>query len=228
VNGISFLAVLVSLFRMRHAEGIVEVDTGSPWRRIAEGFRYVRSRPPIALLFAQLTVLGVFGWTYTVLMPKFAGEILHVGERGFGLLLTANGVGALAASLMNASRRREPSERHVFLGVMLFSIAQVLFAASRSMPLSLACMTLAGWAMISFFNNANALVQGTTPDALRGRVMAIYSLTFTGASPFGAFFAGAVADRYGSPLAVGLAATVCALSAAICLLLLPRVAGQPE
>jgi MFS family permease len=228
VNGISFLAVLLSLFRMRHPERVIEVETVSPLRRVAEGFRYVSSRPPIALLFGQLTVLGIFGWSYTVLMPKFAGEILHVGERGFGLLLTANGVGALAASLANASRRKEPSEQQIFLGVLIFAAAQILFAASRSMPLSLAAMVLAGWAMITFFNHANALVQGSTPDDLRGRVMGIYSLTFTGTSPVGALFAGAVSDRFGPPVAVSTAAVLCGASAALCLLLLPRVLSRRD
>lgn len=222
-NGISFLAVLVSLCLMRHTERPRMAFASSPWSHLAEGFRYVRARPPILLLFVQLTVLGLFGWTYTVLMPKFAAEVLGVGERGFGLLLTANGVGSLAASITFASRQVEPRHRRVFLGALVFAAALFLFGVSRSMPLSLLCMAVAGCAMITFFTNANTLVQTSTPDALRGRVMGIYSLTFTGTSPLMALQAGALADHFGPPAAIQVGAVLCALSACLCLLLLPRV-----
>lgn len=227
LNGLSFLAVLASLLLMRHAERGRAIDAASPLRHALEGLRYVRERPAIALLFAQLTLLGLFGWTYTVLMPVFAGEVLRAGARGFGMLLAANGVGALAASLYVASGRVRPCLRRVFLGVLLFAAAQLLFAGSRWLSLSLLCMTVAGWAMITFFTSANTLVQTTTPDALRGRVMGIYSLTFTGAGPIGALLAGTLAERFGAPSAVGTAAFVCALGAAACLLVLPRV-GELE
>jgi MFS family permease len=229
LNGISFLAVLVSLLLMRHAEHALANVDESPWHHAAEGFRYVRTRPDILRLFVQLAILGIFGWTYTVLMPVFARDVLRVGERGFGLLLTANGVGALAASLaIAAGGHRGRRERRVFLGVLLFAAAQLLFSFSRSLPLSLACMAVAGWAMITFFTTANTVVQTTTPDALRGRVMGIYSLTFTGTSPIGALQAGTLAEHFGAPVAVRIGATVCALSAAALLLLLPPQASTPQ
>jgi MFS family permease len=229
LNGISFLAVLVSLLLMRHAEHALANVDESPWHHAAEGFRYLQTRPDILRLFVQLAILGIFGWTYTVLMPVFARDVLRVGERGFGMLLTANGVGALAASLAIAAWGHcGHRERRVLLGVLVFAAAQFLFSLSRSLPLSLVCMAVAGWAMITFFTTANTLVQTTTPDALRGRVMGIYSLTFTGTSPIGALQAGTLAEHFGAPVAVRIGATVCALSAAALLLLLPPQARAPR
>jgi MFS family permease len=229
LNGVSFLAVLTGLLLMRHEgreAGYLRSEGGSAvslWRHAAEAFRYVRTRPALTLLFAQLAVLGVFGWTYTVLMPVFAGEVLRVGERGFGLLMAANGAGALVASLTMAMVRNEPRQQRVFLGMTLFAAAQLLFAGSRSLALAILCLVIAGWAMIVFFTTANTLVQSTTPDALRGRVMGIYSLTFTGTSPLGSLQAGMLADRFGAPVAVLVGATVCLLTALLSLALLPRV-----
>jgi predicted MFS family arabinose efflux permease len=214
---------------MRHAEHEPANVDQSPWHHAAEGFRYVRARPEILRLFVQLAILGIFGWTYTVLMPVFARDVLRVGERGFGMLLTANGVGALAASLAIAARgHRGRRERRVFLGVLLFAGAQLLFSLSRWFPLSLLCMAVAGWAMITFFTTANTLVQTSTPDTLRGRVMGIYALTFTGTSPIGALQAGTLAEHFGASVAVGVGATVCALSAATLLLLPPSPRAPQE
>jgi len=223
VNGISFLAVLAGLLMMRHEERAVAQSAVPLWRHAAEAFRYVRSQPALTLLFAQLAVLGVFGWTYTVLMPVFADRVLRVGERGFGLLMAANGAGALAASLTMATLRNEPRQRRVFIGMALFAAAQLFFTASRFLPLAMLFLAVAGWAMIIFFTTANTLVQSTTPDALRGRVMGIYSLTFTGTSPLGSLQAGLLADHFGAPVAVRVGATVCLLSAFLSLALLPRV-----
>jgi predicted MFS family arabinose efflux permease len=223
VNGVSFLAVLAGLLLMRHEERNGAVSAVSLWRHAAEAFRYVRTRPALALLFIQLALLGVFGWTYTVLMPVFADQVLRVGERGFGLLMAANGAGALVASLTMATLRNEPQPRRVFSGMALFAVAQLLFAGSRFLPLAMLCLGVAGWAMIVFFTTANTLVQTTTPDALRGRVMGIYSLTFTGTSPLGSLQAGLVADHFGAPVAVRLSAAVCLLTAFASLALLPRV-----
>jgi MFS family permease len=229
LNGVSFLAVLLSLLLMRHAEHEPANVDQSPWHHATEGFRYVRARPEILRLFVQLAILGIFGWTYTVLMPVFARDVLRVGERGFGMLLTANGAGALGASLAIAARGHHGQrERRVFLGVLLFAAAQLLFSLSRWFPLSLVCMAIAGWAMITFFTTANTIVQTTTPDALRGRVMGIYTLTFTGTSPIGALQAGTLAEHFGAPIAVRISATVCAISAATLLLLLPPQARAPQ
>lgn len=230
LNGISFSAVLVSLLLMRHEERAGVGSAVSLWRHAAEAFRYVRTRPALTLLFAQLAVLGIFGWTYTILMPVFAGEVLRVGERGFGLLMAANGAGALVASLTMAMVRNEPRQQRVFMGMALFAMAQFLFTTSGWLPMAMLWLAVAGWAMIVFFTTANTLVQSTTPDALRGRVMGIYSLTFTGTSPLGSLQAGMLADQFGAPVAVRVGAVACLLTACFSLALLPRVGalGAPR
>lgn len=225
LNGVSFLAVLTGLLLMRHEGHAGSGSAVSVGRHLAEAFRYVRTRPTLGLLFAQLAIMGVFGWTYSVLMPVFAEKVLKVGAPGFGWLMAANGAGALAASLTMAFPRNEPRQRRVFIGMALFAMAQIFFSASRSLPLAMVSLAVAGWAMILFFTTANTLVQSTTPDALRGRVMGIYSLTFTGTSPLGSLQAGYLADQFGAPIAVRVGATVCLLTALVSLLLLPRISA---
>jgi MFS family permease len=227
LNGVSFLAVLAGLLLMRHEERERATSAVPLWRHAAEAFRYVRTRPALTLLFVQLAFLGIFGWTYTVLMPVFADRVLRVGEHGFGLLMAANGAGALAASLSMATVRNEPRQQRVFIGMALFAVAQFLFTTTRFLPLAMLTLAVAGWAMIVFFTTANTLVQATTPDALRGRVMGIYSLTFTGTSPLGSLQAGWLAHHFGAPVAVRVGATVCLLTALFSLALLPRI-GDPD
>ena len=85
-----------------------------------------------------------------------------------------------------------------------FGVALALFASSRTFPLSLALVALAGCAMI--FNNAltNTLLQTLVPDELRGRVMGFYSFVFVGLAPLGALQAGALAEHFGAPWAVAV------------------------
>jgi len=96
-----------------------------------------------------------------------------------------------------------------------FGVALALFASSRTFPLSLALVALAGCAMI--FNNAltNTLLQTLVPDELRGRVMGFYSFVFVGLAPLGALQAGALAEHFGAPWAVAVGGTITALAMAV-------------
>ena len=72
---------------------------GGALAQALEGFRDVWNHNRVRTSFALFAVVGVFGWSYSVLMPAFAHDVLHLGERGYGLLLGATGVGALIGAL---------------------------------------------------------------------------------------------------------------------------------
>jgi len=99
--------------------------------------------------------------------------------------------------------------RWVAIAGSVFSLCLIAFGFSRIYWLSLALMTPLGFAMMIQFGSANTLLQSMSPDNLRGRVMAVYSMMIMGMAPIGALTAGAVADRIGAPLAVGVGGVVC-------------------
>ncbi|MEO6785193.1 MAG: MFS transporter, partial [Chthoniobacteraceae bacterium] len=95
IDGISFIAVLIGLLAMRLPKHVRKTHAGSKLEHALGGFRYVWSHPRVLTILALFGVVGIFGWSYSVLMPAFAHDVLHLGERGYGLLLGATGVGAL-------------------------------------------------------------------------------------------------------------------------------------
>ena len=137
---------------------------------------------------------------YAVLMPVFADRILHGGPSGLGLLMGASGIGALCGGLALASRTGlRGLGRWVALAAAGFGVSLVLFSLSRSFWLSAALLVPVGFCMMVQMASSNTLMQSMVPDALRGRVMAVYSMMFMGMAPFGALFAGLLAERLGAP-----------------------------
>ena len=149
---------------------------------------------PIRALLLLLGLVSLTGMPYAVLMPIFADKILHSDARGLGLLMGSTGVGALAATLVMAARREVRGlGRWINYASTGFGVSLILFSFSRSLPLSIALLLPAGFCMLIQMASSNTLIQTMVPDALRGRVMSVYSMMFMGMAPFGALLAGAIA-----------------------------------
>jgi MFS family permease len=103
LNGLSFIAVIAGLLMMHLPEFVPPAEPHSTGRHVLEGFAYVTGHRLVRLLLLLLGVVGIFGWSYSVLLPAYATDILHVGERGYGALLSANGFGALLGALTVAT-----------------------------------------------------------------------------------------------------------------------------
>jgi len=159
---------------------------------------------------------------YTVLMPIFADRMLHGGARALGLLMGATGVGALLGALTLAAKTGVRGlGRWVALACAGFGISLILFAFSRNLRLSVLLLLPVGFCMMLQMSSSNTLIQVMVPDHLRGRVMAVYSMMFMGMAPFGAFFAGALAERLGAPITVAMGAVATIGGAALFWLRLP-------
>src|SRR5581483_5968463 len=171
-----------------------------------------------------LGVLSLTGMPFSVLMPIFADQILHVGARGLGLLMGASGVGALAGALLLATRHGVRGlGRWVAISATGFGASLIVFAISRSFWLSCLALVPIGFSMMIEMGSSNTLIQTMSPDALRGRVMSVYSMMFMGMAPIGALLAGAVAERWGAPFTVGVGGVICILAAGIFWMRLPAL-----
>jgi len=174
----------------------------STYERIVEGISYMR-RQPILLGAISLDLFAMFLGGTTALLPIFARDILHTGPAGLGFLRTAPAVGAAAVALVLA---RWQLRRHVgiamFVCVAIFGAGTVVFGLSRSLPLSLAALAIAGAGdMISVYVRS-ALVQLATPDDMRGRIGSVNSLFIGASNEFGEFRAGMSAGLFGTVPAV--------------------------
>src|SRR6516164_2487199 len=206
VNGISYIAVIIGLLLMSvHCPRRSESE--SPLHDIIEGFRWVEHTGPIRAILLLLGLVSLVAMPYTVLMPIFADRILHGGARALGMLMGATGVGALLGALTLAAKTEVRGlGRWVAFACAGFGISLILFAFSRNLALSVCLLLPVGFSMMLQMSSSNTLIQAMVPDRLRGRVMAVYSMMFMGMAPFGAFFAGALADRVGAPVTLSLGA----------------------
>ena len=224
VNGLSYVAVIAGLWRMRVERQVMDAERRSPIRRIVEGFSFVGRTGPIRALIILLGLVSLFGMPYTVLMPVFADRILHVGAGGLGILLGAAGVGALCAALLLVARRGvRGMGRWVAFSSAGFGVSLVLFSRLQNFRLAVAVLVVVGFSMIIQIASSNTLVQAMSPDALRGRVMAVYSMMFLGMAPLGALLAGWLAERVGAANTVALGGAGCIVSALIFSLRLPAL-----
>jgi MFS family permease len=215
-NGVSYLAVIAGLLLMRLTPTSRPNRSSSPLEEIIEGFRFAGQNFPVRTLLMLLAVSSLVGTPYSVLMPIFAGEILHGGPRGLGMLMGATGIGALLGALTLASRSGlRGLSRWIALACGGFGLSLMLFSTSRNFWLSLLLLIPTGFALMVQLGSTNTLLQSITPDDLRGRIMSLYSMMFMGMAPFGALLAGITAYRFGAPFTVGIGGLACVCCAVL-------------
>ncbi len=226
-NGLSYIIVIAALLRMRLPPPSPTEIAEPLLRHLAGGFRYVRATPPVRALLLLLGLMSVMAMPYTVLMPIFAGDILHGGPNSLGILMAASGIGALSGALLLAARRGATGLGSWVLGAAAgLGVSLILFAHSRQLWLSVLLLVPVGFCMMVQMASSNTLIQVMVPDHLRGRVMAIYSMMFMGMAPFGALFAGTVASRLSAPATVTIGGVACLGAAALFGRRLPALRAQ--
>jgi MFS family permease len=212
-NAISYIAVIVGLLLM-NVRCELRMGSGSPIDDIVEGFQWVAGTKIIRTLLILLALVSLVGMPYTVLMPIFADKILHGGARGLGILMGATGVGALFGALTLAAKTGVKGlGRWVTITCAAFGVSLVLFAFSKWFWISVALLFPAGYSMMLQMACSNTLIQTMVPNELRGRVMALYSMSFMGLAPFGALFGGALAHSVGAPVTVAWGGVACVIGA---------------
>jgi MFS family permease len=212
INSVSFLAVIAGLLLMR-PERFFEMPSparGKMFAQIAEGLRYAVQTPAIALVVLLVSVIGTFGYNFTVLLPLIAQFVLHTGSIGFGALTSAMAVGSLAAALSIAYSGKA-EQRTLFIGAAGFSVLLFCLALSGIWPVTIAVLVVIGWFSITLTATANSRLQIITPPQLRGRVMSLYTMLFMGTTPIGSIVLGTLADRQGVRVATAEVAVICGL-----------------
>jgi predicted MFS family arabinose efflux permease len=206
-NGVSYLFVLAGLLLMRGDFSPKASNApGTPLSALREVKVFLWEKRPALLLVCLVAVFSLFNAPYFVLLPSLAKFTLGVDAGRFGLLMSAQGVGALIAALGVATLSGYQKKGRVLMGASLaLPLLTLGLTITRSFPLACLLVLLIGFAIICFLATANALLQTSTPDALRGRVMSLYSLILVGLTPVGSLWSGAVAKEWGAPVAVGRA-----------------------
>lgn len=214
IDGISYFAVIWSLLLMR----IQPVKTVSAKQgmlaQMREGWDYVSSFVPIRTILLLFMLISLMGYSYAVLLPLFAGEVLGGGATTLGWLTAASGVGAFASAVSLAVRKSVHGlTRMVQISAATLGSGLILLGFSRTLWISLVLMVFIGFGLIQCASASNTIIQSLVSDDKRGRVMSYYTTAYFGAAPFGSLLAGALAHRIGAPDTVMITGAFCAAGA---------------
>ncbi|WP_456477266.1 MFS transporter [Oceanithermus sp.] len=206
VNGFSFVPMLVFLIFV--PVGRAAVGARGSWRaQIAEGLAYVRRTPEVFSAIVLIFWVGTFVLNFQTLIPAYARLVLGLDAEGYGGIMSAMGAGALVGAVGQAlARNFHP--RRIDFGVMILVAAHLLLALPLDAWATAWVMALGGLGMVLALVGTNTLIQTAVPDALRGRVISIYSLALLGSGPPGSYLTGWLMDALGGRAAAGVLAAL--------------------
>jgi MFS family permease len=214
IDGVSYFAVIASLLMMRIKPLDLRSNASSMLEQMREGWEYVRTFRPIRTILLIFALLSLMGWPYSVLLPVFAGQVLHGGAHTLGWLTGASGVGALISALSLAVRKSVVGlTRMVQIAAAILGTSLILFGLSHVLWLSLVLMVFVGFGLMQGASVSNTVIQSLVPEDKRARVMGYYTMAFFGAAPFGSLLAGALAHRIGAPYTVMVTGAFCVAGA---------------
>jgi MFS family permease len=216
INGASFLAVIGCLFMMKIIPKARTIRKASVLKQLDEGIRYAWNEKPVRYLLILVAMSSFFGLPFQALMPVFAADVLQGDASLLGILTGCLGLGALTGAFYLASRKKiHTIPLIIFRTAVLFSIGLGIFALSGIKALSFLMIAATGFGMIVHFNSTNTVIQTITDEDKRGRVVALYSLTFMGITPLGNLLAGLISEYIGVPYTIFIFSVISLISALI-------------
>jgi MFS family permease len=211
LNGVSFLAVLWALTRIKYPEQEPSHYPGF-FSSLRAGFSYVREHPQMRVLLWLTAAASFFGIPFLTFIPYFARIQLHTGETGLGWLMAASGLGAVLGAVTVAARGTlRHRGRVVTIGGIVFFSAIIAFSYSHTFVLSQCLLLFEGYSGILMISSFNVAIQHLSSDAMRGRVMSIYATSFLGLPPLGSLLAGELSRHIPTPHALAAMAACAAL-----------------
>lgn len=212
IDGVSYGAVIVSLLMMRVRPLDVRRATATMLVQMKEGWTYVRTFKPIRTILLLFAVVSLMGMPFMVLLPIFAGKVLHGDAHTLGYLTGASGVGALVSAASLALRKNVRGlTTMIQIAAAMFGVGLILFGLSHVLWLSMLLMLVVGFGMMQGLAASNTVIQTLVPEDKRGRVMSYYTMAFVGMAPFGSLLAGFLAHHLGAPHTVMITGSVCVL-----------------
>jgi MFS family permease len=227
INALTFAAMIVALWRMDPAQLRAAPTGGREPGAIRAGLRYVKRTPALMVPLALMALVGTFGFNFQVVLPLLARFSFDGGASTYAVLVSAMGVGSLVGALITGAHGRT-GPRLIAAAALAFGVSALLAAAMPAMALEIPMLALLGAAAVTFAATINSTLQLAVEPAMRGRVMALYSVVFLGSTPIGGPLTGWLSEAYDPRVALLLAA-IAGLSAAWAAhVTLGRIAKTPE
>jgi len=210
INGISFLAVIIALFLIKINNKFKSERNNTAFKDLKDGLIFIKNNRLILALVTIVGIVSLFGVSYVILMPIFANNILKVGVRGLGVLMSSAGFGALIGALILARLGDFKYKGKLLLvSSFVFSFSLILFSLSKGYLLSIIVLIFTGGSSVIAVALINTILQTKVSDEFRGRVMSVFMLTFAGMMPFGNLISGSLAGTMGVSFAVLASGITC-------------------
>lgn len=213
LNAATFLVTIVALRLMRISELQPSPAVARGRGQLRAALAYVGAHPDIKAAMLLAFVVGTFGLNFQITTALMVTDVFDRGAQAFGLLSTAFAVGSLTGALLSARQIGRPRQRTLYIAAFVFGLFEL---ASGFMPVYLAFAALlipTGVAALTFMVAANSFVQLGIDPSMRGRVMALYFISFMGGTPVGSVLIGWLGEDIGAPVALIAAGTIVALAA---------------
>lgn len=209
-NGLSYLAVIYGLLKI---EPIPYVRKSSSDKKvlheIADGLKYIYKNPVLFKTVLMVTVMGIFAFNYSVLLPVFTKAVLHKQGDTYGFLMSALGIGSLIGALTVSLRSKSgPKTSVMFLSSVVVAIMLIITGLTTLQLAAALSLAITGIFNINFSTTANSTLQMNSEDEYRGRVMSVYALVFAGSTPIGNMFSGTAAGKMGASWAFMLSGII--------------------
>jgi MFS family permease len=199
LNALSYAAIIAALLAMRLPPEPARPATSAGARQtFGESLQVLFAFPAVRYFLPVCVALGLLATPYVPLMPSIVSHFFDGQSSTLGLLMSSAGVGALvSATYLSLQPGYGRQIRLMTLAPLAVGAALTLFAWSRTLPVSLLLLAILGGAALLGVNATNAMLQQSVPDAWRGRVIGLYSMSFAGTAPIGGLIAGYGAERIG-------------------------------
>ncbi|MFC1645855.1 MFS transporter [Candidatus Omnitrophota bacterium] len=198
VNAVSFLAFIVALLWIRPRHAAKQNNNNHFMQDLRGGINFIKANRIYIILISIVGSISLFGFSYSILLPVFAKNILGLEIKGYGLLMSASGIGSLLGGVMLASLKKPKLQTKILtFSLIIFSFSLIIFSLTTSLIVSIVILIIAGFSCLSSLAIINSLIQGMVPNEFRGRIMSIYMLVFIGTIPFGSLLAGSLAHSIG-------------------------------
>ncbi|RPF46368.1 putative MFS family arabinose efflux permease [Streptomyces sp. Ag109_G2-6] len=224
LNGLSFAAPIAALLMMRTRELYAVEPRPRAKGQLREGLRYVAGRPELVWPIVLVGFIGTFGFNFPIWLSAFVDDVFHADAGTYGLFNTLIAAGSLAGALL-AARRGNTRLRVLVTAAVLFSALLLVTASAPGFWLFAVLLVPVGMFGLTVNVVANSSVQMATDPEMRGRVMALYMMVFTGGTPVGAPLVGWITDTYGARLGMAAGGLV-SLAAAVAVGLILRRVGN--
>jgi predicted MFS family arabinose efflux permease len=220
LNALAFIVSITALTRVPARPPTPRTSSAPVFEEIAEGIAYALRTPAMRFTLGLQIIVSFCVFNFSVYVPLLASKVLGLGSEGFGFLMAALGVGAVTAGLsLGAISSRPPVPRLLAVALGLACAGLLGLSVTRSVGLAAVLLGVIGFTGTLVVVGCNTSLQLAAPDALRGRIMSLYTLLSGGIFPLGAFFVGAVSEAAGVSRAFALNG---ALGLAALLLLVAR------